>query len=417
VDHYPPTFRLWVGLGVLAMLVAIAGWSRASQLRKLVAVVTVPLTLAAAFVLINSHYAYWPTVGDLLGRRLPNEVSRQALTNILQGQPSPIGDHGSSSLSPSGPPIERSNGAAPTVIRANSPSAPPARRAGAAPRTAARATASAPTPPLLHGVLAPLDIPPGTSGFAHRQGTLYLPPGFSDLASERLPVLVMLGGAPGGPQDWARGGYAAQTADAYATEHHGLAPILAFVDENGSATADTECVDGPGGQAETFLAVDVPRYLSGLLHVPLNPGQWGVGGFSEGGTCGFELAVRHPDVYGTFVDIAGDRAPHLGSDAETLKKLYGGDRAAMAAHDPAVLLRSHRFDGLSGWFVAGSSDPTHTDVAHRLAGAARAAGITVSERIVPGQHNWAFAATAFRAVLPAVAAHFEGGPPPPTQTA
>ena len=186
MDHYPPTFRLWVGLGVLAMLVAIAGWSRASQLRKLVAVVTVPLTLAAAFVLINSHYAYWPTVGDLLGRRLPNEVSRQALTNILQGQPSPIGDHGSSSLSPSGPPIERSNGAAPTVIRANSPSAPPARRAGAAPRTAARATASAPTPPLLHGVLAPLDIPPGTSGFAHRQGTLYLPPGFSDLASERL---------------------------------------------------------------------------------------------------------------------------------------------------------------------------------------------------------------------------------------
>ena len=131
-------------------------------------------------------------------------------------------------------------------------------------------------------MLAPLDIPPGTSGFAHRQGTLYLPPGFSDLASERLPVLVMLGGAPGGPQDWARGGYAAQTADAYATEHHGLAPILAFVDENGSATADTECVDGPGGQAETFLAVDVPRYLSGLLHVPLNPGQWGVGGFSEG---------------------------------------------------------------------------------------------------------------------------------------
>jgi S-formylglutathione hydrolase FrmB len=226
-------------------------------------------------------------------------------------------------------------------------------------------------------------------------------------------VIVMLAGTPGGPQDWARAGFAAQTADAYATDHHGLAPILAFVDQNGSVTADTECVDGPAGEAEAFLAVDVPHYLSGLLHVPLNPGKWGIGGFSEGGTCAFELAVRHPDVYGTFLDIAGDRAPNLGSDAQTLEKLYGGDREAMAAHDPTTLLHAHRFEGVTGWFLAGGSDSGHVTVAHRLAGAASAAGIAVTERILPGIHNWSFGAAAFRAVISALAAHLGGWPMAP----
>jgi S-formylglutathione hydrolase FrmB len=227
---------------------------------------------------------------------------------------------------------------------------------------------------------------------------------------------MMLGGTPGGPEDWTRGGFAAQTADAYAAQHQGVAPILAFVDHNGSFTNDTECVDGPMGNAETFLAHDAPRFLSDLLHVPLEPRHWAMAGFSEGGTCAFELAMRHPDVFGAFIDIAGDRAPTLGSEAVTLAKLYGGDRATMAAHDPDNLLRDHRFPDLDGWFVAGASDGRYVAVAHHLAAAARAAGITVSEKTVAGAHNWQFAATAFRAALPTVAQQLDAAPSVPTPT-
>jgi S-formylglutathione hydrolase FrmB len=226
----------------------------------------------------------------------------------------------------------------------------------------------------------------------------------------------MLGGTPGGPEDWTRGGFAAQTADAYATRHQGVAPILAFVDHNGSFTNDTECVDGPMGNAETFLSSDTPRFLSEMLQVPLDPQRWAVAGFSEGGTCAFELGVRHPDVYGTFIDLAGDRTPNLGSATDTLQRLYGGDRATMAAHDPDNLLRPHRFHNLNGWFLAGASDSRHGAVAHSLASAARGAGITVSEKIVSGGHNWQFAAAAFRAVLPTVAEQLDAVPTVPTHS-
>jgi len=89
--------------------------------------------------------------------------------------------------------------------------------------------AAAPGPGAMHGVLAPLDVPSTVSGFPTRQGTLYLPPAFFDSTPAALPVIVMVAGTPGGPQDWLRAGFAAQTADAYATRHQGVAPILAFL--------------------------------------------------------------------------------------------------------------------------------------------------------------------------------------------
>jgi S-formylglutathione hydrolase FrmB len=36
--------------------------------------------------------------------------------------------------------------------------------------------------------------------------------------------------------------------------------------------------------------------------------QWGVAGFSTGGTCAVDLAVMHPDLFSVFVDISGDPA-------------------------------------------------------------------------------------------------------------
>jgi S-formylglutathione hydrolase FrmB len=143
--------------------------------------------------------------------------------------------------------------------------------------------------------------------------------------------------------------------------------------------------------------------LSQLLGVAPDPRHWAIGGFSEGGTCALELGLRHPDVYGTFLDLAGDRAPNLGSPQDTLKHLYGGSQAAMAAHDPANLLRPHAYRNIAGWFIAGASDTGHVTVARSLAAAARSAGMDTTALIFPGGHNWQFAADAFRTVLPTVA--------------
>jgi hypothetical protein len=454
-DHYPKSFLVWIGEVLVAAAVAIVGWRDARWWRRIVAGAAVPLTAASTLVLMNAHYAYWPTVGDLLGRPLQHEISARALSDVLarregrvslrpeapEGAPT---EPGPATADPPPAPVDSTGGdeavpATPSVTPAGSPSPAPeaVRVASAAPAPTDQAAsaiapdmaahgsaggsagrsgraaevAAGPSPGARHGVLAPLDVPSKVSGFRPRQGTLYLPPAFFDPTPSALPVIVMVGGTPGGPQDWPRAGFAAQTADAYAARHQGVAPVLAFVDHNGSVFSDTECVDGPAGQAETFLAVDVPRYLSDTLHIPLNPQRWAIVGFSEGGTCAFELAVRHPDVYGTFVDIAGDWAPNIGSEPDTLRDLYGGDRAAMAAHDPANLLRPNRFRDLNGWFLTGASDRPHLDVAARLAAAARTAGIAVTRTALPGAHNWELATGAFRAALGGVTRRLAGEAP------
>jgi S-formylglutathione hydrolase FrmB len=358
-DHYPPTFTIWVGMAVLAPLACAAGFRRSGAWRRGAALGAVPLTIAAAFVLINSHYGYWPTVGDLLGRRLPDQVTSARVASLSHRV-----------------------GGAPAVQGAEVHPA----------TTVAR-----------HGQLLPLDLAGTVSHFSARRGSIYLPPAFFAASHPSLPVVVMLAGTPSDTDAWPRAGFAIATADDYAATHHGIAPILAFVDQNGSFTGDTECVDGPAGNAETFLTVDVPRTLATVLHVPLNPRRWAVAGFSEGGTCALDLALRHPDVYGGFVDLAGDQAPILGLPQQTLKQLYGGSLVAMMAHDPVTLLRQRRTWPVVGWFAVGASDHLHVAVANRLAQDARAAGMQVDCSVLPGAHNWQFAAAAFREVLPALA--------------
>jgi S-formylglutathione hydrolase FrmB len=326
-DHYPPSFAVWVGAVVLAALVCPfrlreRGGGRRHRATGLVAVMAVPLTAASAFLLINNHYGYWPNFGDLVGHRLAGEISSGQLAAAL-------GD-------------------------ASTPGSP----AGTAPG---------------EGRLAPLDIPATVSGFSHMAGSVYLPPAF--FAGRRhLPVVVMLAGVPNSPAAWPHAGFATVTADAFAASHGGVAPILVFVDGNGSITGDSECVDGPKGRAETYLAVDVPRYVMKTFGASTDPSDWGVVGFSEGGTCALDLALRHPDVYRRFVDLSGDPAPTLGDTARTLSGLYGGDKAAMTAHDPATLLRQQRYPHTDGWFVVGTDDASHRQPGDDLSGPARAAG-------------------------------------------
>jgi S-formylglutathione hydrolase FrmB len=250
------------------------------------------------------------------------------------------------------------------------------------------------------GVLAELDVPATASHFTHRTGSVYLPPAYFTPARVKLPVILMLAGAPGGPTQWPTSGKAVATADAYAAAHHGKAPVLLFVDQNGSATGDTECVDGPLGNAETFLTVDVPNFVSHSLRISHHPGRWAVVGFSAGGTCAINLTLAHPDIFHHFADLAGDAKPNLGSPAQTLSRLFGGDTAAMVEHDPAHLLATRSYRGVTGWFAGGVNDTNKLAVCKKLAAAASHAGVKVHRFTGDGGHNWQFASAAFNRMMP-----------------
>ena len=190
--------------------------------------------------------------------------------------------------------------------------------------------------------MVPLTVPPTASNFSARQAQVYLPPAWFATQRPALPVVMLLHGEPGDPSDWADGGEAAATADAWAAQHRGVAPVLVMPDINGSLTADTECVDSPIGNAETYLTVDVPAAVQQQFGTTPPGRSWALAGLSEGGACAIMLALRHPDLFGTFGDFGGLSGPRVGESdtdtASTVAELFGGSRQEFAAHEPADLL-------------------------------------------------------------------------------
>jgi S-formylglutathione hydrolase FrmB len=371
-DIYPQTFLLWIFLALATLATVIVGWRRGTNRQRAIGLIATPVVVAAAFVLINTHYGYWPTLGDLLGHPVVGQVSAGTLQREIG------------------------------MVHREDATASRDPHFGATHASLGHATSS-PSSPIGRnriGQFAVVDIPATVSHFHHRPAGVYLPPAYFTSARRHLPVLIMLAGAPSGPATLATAGGALVSANRFAAAHDGLAPVMLFPDANGTWLGDTECVNGPRGQAETYLTVDVVRYAVDVLHLGGNPDQWGVVGFSEGGTCALDLSLRHPNVFHDFVDLAGDAAPNMLPN--TLGSLYGGSVAQMTAHDPALLMANHRYPQLTGWFASGRLDWRHVRLSIKQCQQARKAGVHAWVFVGPGAHGFQFTTAAIRRVMPAL---------------
>ncbi len=347
--RFPRSFYGWWGVTVFAALVARAGWRGASARRRLASVAAVASTAALAAILVNLHYDFYPTLGSVFGPVSADQATRARLTELESR----------------------------------------VRSAGQLPQ---------------RGAVLEVDPPATVSHFTHRAGFVYVPPVWFANPRPPLPAVLMIAGNPGLTSDWIRAGLADRTADRFAAGHGGRAPVLVFADQNGSDLGDTECVDGPRGNAETYLTVDVRRWAVATLGVSADPGRWAAAGLSEGGTCALTLALRHPDLFRTFADFSGELAPSVVPAARTLPDLFGGSAAALHTHQPMSLLTQRSYPELAGWFEAGENDPGPLAAARRLLPAARAAGIDTRLVTRPGVHNFAFWSSAFDDTLPWLAA-------------
>jgi Putative esterase len=354
-EHYPPSFLAWGWAGLVAVGLGLTGWWSGPALRRVVCVVTAPLTLFASLLLINSHYGYWPTMGALLHRPVVGQISAPALARTLQGQ----GDPG---------------------------------------RTGTYGRVSIPGPP----------------GFQAGGAWVWIPPAYRRVPPAHLSVLVMLPGVPGQPDNWEVAGEVVPLADAWAAAHGGVAPVMVFVSGNGAADRDTECVNGTQGAAETYLARTVPAFIVHRLGIRPGPTRWGVVGFSEGGTCALDLALEHPAVFGRFVDVSGELAPTFGASVDhTLTGLYAGNATAMLHNEPLWLLSHHTYPGTEGWLAGSRADHHDEKIASTLTDAARHAGVTAFDVSGgPGGHSWSFARVTFDRVYPALVAALDARPAP-----
>ncbi|MCR8896213.1 esterase family protein [Gordonia sp. GONU] len=263
-----------------------------------------------------------------------------------------------------------------------------------------------------HGRILTAGIPGSVSGFRARPAKVYLPPAVFDPVSPRLPVLVLLAGQPGSPEDWLFGGRLAATMDSYASAHDGLAPIVILADGTGSIFGNPLCLDSRLGRVATYLTDDVASWARRTLPVAETDRRaWAIGGLSYGGTCALQLATTRPGMYPTFLDLSGDAEPSLGSTKTTVDAAFGGDAAAFRAVTPLHLLASRRYPESAGAFVVGRGDRSTRPAVVTSYRAARAAGMDVHYSEVPGGHTFTAWAVALRQQTPWLAQRLGLGPP------
>ncbi|MGZ4563931.1 MAG: alpha/beta hydrolase, partial [Mycobacterium sp.] len=346
----PAPWQMWVWVSLVGFATAITvfGWRGAGWWRRNVSVFATSFCLLSTGLTINGWLGYLPTVSSAWGQ----------LTN--------------------GPLPDQTDLPAVRAMQAK----------GVAPQ---------------RGAVVAVNTGNAASGFHHRGEWVYLPPAWFTKTSPSVPAVLMIGGEFNTPADWIRAGDAVTTLDAFAAAHGGSAPVAVFADPTRGFAVDTECVNGPRGNAADHLVADVVPAVEHAFHLG-GQTKWGVVGFSSGGTCAVDLAVMHPEMFSAFVDIGGDIGPNAGTRAQTIDRLYGGDVELWSRFDPSTAIARHGpYADLSGLFaVSGTAHRKAVGqaAAESLSAIATANGIACEIVELAGKHDWPSAATAFTATLP-----------------
>ena len=344
----PRSLYVWLCVACLMAGLVAAGWHRAHWPRRISGILAVVLAVIAAGSAVNQTFAYYPTFDRLFGKSANHFLDDAQLSAM---------------------------------------------------RTQVAKTGQLPD----HGATLAVAIPGKDLKFTPRPAYGWVPPAWFARNHPQLPVIELLHGAPGDPSDWTKSAYADATALAFAQQHHGMAPILAMPDINGSWGADSECVNSNMfGAVETYLTQTVPQFMQKNFNAKTDPGSIAIAGLSEGGLCATTLALNNPKVYAAFGNYSGNASPTYqdASQQQTIQILFGGSQASYNAHNPPYLLTQHRYPGLAGWFEVGDQDSGSLQAARALQPLASSAGIDTCITTPPGSHNFDFWMQAFKDSLP-----------------
>ena len=142
---------------------------------------------------------------------------------------------------------------------------------------------------------------------------VYLPPEYFQKGNEqrRFPAAVVLTGYPGTAENLLKGLRYPQTAWTQVREKKAQPMILVMMRPT-IATANTQCVDVPGGpQSEAFFGADVTRAVASQYRVGAEARHWASIGDSTGGYCALKMALQHPETYAAGVGLSADYAPEI----------------------------------------------------------------------------------------------------------
>ncbi|MBV9229961.1 MAG: hypothetical protein JOZ18_11660, partial [Chloroflexi bacterium] len=159
--------------------------------------------------------------------------------------------------------------------------------------------------------------------------------------------------------------------------------ILILPDGNGRAGETSEWGNSFDGRQlmETFVAVDLVRYVDQHYRTVADAAHRAIGGLSMGGFGAMNIAVHHPDIFGSVISLAG----YYHAEGS----IWGNNAAYLQANSPAdVLPEEKRAWGLHMFIGAATQDqPYYTDSLEFVQELAHL-HIAYHFDLEPGYHAW-----------------------------
>jgi enterochelin esterase-like enzyme len=203
---------------------------------------------------------------------------------------------------------------------------------------------------------------PGKLSHIKRTVLVYLPPQYfqAGYSKYRFPAIELFTGYPGQPSDWINILNITTTLPALVSDHLAKPAILVMPDTEGSPRRTLQCLNLPHSiQDATYLARDVPDFLTRTIRV-MPPGPaWGMAGYSEGGFCAANLALQYRKDFGFAGVMSGYFSPLDVLVHKVYTAPYPGNTAARNENTPLYELplipTSVRIPQF--WMGAGSAAP------------------------------------------------------------
>lgn len=212
----------------------------------------------------------------------------------------------------------------------------------------------------------------------------YMPAGYA-AGARRFPVVEVLDGYPGSPFSWLRGLRVAAVLDAEIAAGRMAPTVVVFPYQTMTPSHDTECVNAVGGpQVDTFLTADVRSTVARLFRVRTDRAGWGLIGYSTGGFCAANLALRHPDLFVAAASLSGY---FQALTDRTTGDLYRGDRHARDLNSPLWRVRRLPVPPLAMYLASARDDRGGYADMRRFVAAARAPLRITTALVQRGGHS------------------------------
>ena len=238
-----------------------------------------------------------------------------------------------------------------------------------------------------NGRVQSIDLP-GPRSTINRTGLVYLPPQYFETryAHTQFPAIELLHGTPGSPSSWLVHLQIASVMNQLITKRL-IGPMILVMPTMSAGHDYQECVNAPGALDDTYVTDDVRTDIQAHYRVSAIAAEWGIAGYSSGGFCAANLALRHPADFGASGIMDGYFRPQDGPAAKALNFSPTAEQAndplreaASLGADPAPLP--------AFWLSTGTGDTGDVTAARAFATALHGAETTTLYQVPGAGHNF-----------------------------